>query len=154
MLVYLVLLSRTATEEHQVHVALFQDLQNAITVDFGLLYTLRVLFTEGPASALSHIRVVSPADIAQVYMNIMLFVPMGYLLPYASGWFRNRVRLRPVAACFLISVAIENMQLIFLPVPAGSFPQHAVRGGRHGRPGHRHGAYRQRHQHRTADRLL
>ncbi|MBO4837208.1 MAG: VanZ family protein [Clostridia bacterium] len=112
-LMYLVLLSRTAADEHQVHVALYQDLQDAITVDFGLLYTLRMFFTDGPAAAFSHIRVVSPANIAQVYMNIMLFVPMGYLLPYVSRWFRNRVRLRPVLACFLISFAVENLQLIF-----------------------------------------
>ena len=61
---------------------------------------------------MSHFRVIVPAGITQVYMNIMLFVPMGYLLPYVSSWFRAKVRYRPVLACFLISFATENIQLI------------------------------------------
>ena len=110
---YLVLFSRTASDHYTVHVALYQDLQNAVEVDFGLLQTIRIFFTQGPRAALSHIEVVKPEDITQVYMNIMLFVPMGYLLPYTSRWFRNRVRIRPVLACFLIAFLIENLQLIF-----------------------------------------
>ena len=43
----------------------------------------------------------------------MLFVPMGYLLPYTFTWFRVKVAVRPAVACFLISLLIENLQLIF-----------------------------------------
>ena len=110
---WIVFFSRTASEEYVVHVALFEDLTNAVEIDFGFLHAVRIFFTEGPAAALSHIEVVKPEDIAQVYMNMMLFVPMGYLLPYCSRWFRNRVRIRPVLACFLMAFAIENLQLIF-----------------------------------------
>ena len=113
VLSYLVLFSRSASDSYKVHVALYEDLQNAVEVDFSLLHVLRLFFTEGPGAALSHIQVVKPEDITQVYMNIMLFVPMGYLLPYTSRWFRNRVWTRPVMACFLIAVVIENLQLIF-----------------------------------------
>ena len=112
-LAYLVFFSRTASEDHQVHVALYQDLQNAVEIDFGLLKTLQIFFTEGPRAALSHVDVVKPEDITQVYMNVMLFVPMGYLLPYTSRWVRNRVRIRPVMICFLVAFMIENIQLIF-----------------------------------------
>ena len=52
-------------------------------------------------------------DITQVYMNIMLFVPMGYLLPYIFDWFRAKVQIRPVAACFITAFLIENLQLVF-----------------------------------------
>ena len=43
----------------------------------------------------------------------MLYVPMGYLLPYVFEWFRARSWVRPVLACFVISFITENLQLIF-----------------------------------------
>ena len=42
----------------------------------------------------------------------MLFIPMGYLLPYTFRWFRIKVKTRPVIASFLISLAVENLQLV------------------------------------------
>ena len=62
---------------------------------------------------MSHIRVEKLEDITQVYMNVMLFVPMGYLLPYIYPWFRARATCRPALAGFVISLLIENLQLIF-----------------------------------------
>lgn len=109
---YIVFFSRSATREYVVHVALFEDLQNAIRIDFGFLEWLRILFREGWTSAMSHVRVVNTSGITQVYMNIMLFVPMGYLLPYVFRWFRVRVRYRPVLTCFVLAFLIENLQLI------------------------------------------
>ena len=94
------------------HVALFQDLTNAVQIDFGILNVIPAIFREGPVSALRHIRVISPANIAQVYMNVMLFIPMGYLLPYVFSWFRAKPETRPLPVCFLASLAIENIQLI------------------------------------------
>lgn len=110
---YLVFFSRSATEEYQVHVALFKDLRDAVRIDLGFFGFIQTLFSQGFASALSHVKIISPAGITQVYMNIMLFVPMGYLLPYLFPWFRARVRIRPALACFTISLLIENLQLIF-----------------------------------------
>ncbi len=105
--------SRTTTEAYQVHVAPFQDLYNAVETDRGLADILQTVFTEGLTEGLSHVEVIRPEDIAQVYLNIMLFVPMGYLLPYVFGWFRANARIRPVVACFVLSLATENLQLIF-----------------------------------------
>ncbi len=110
---YLVLFSRSASEEYLVHIAPFADLQAAINTDYGLFDFLVALFTEGIQGAFSHIRVVKFEDITQVYMNVMLYVPMGYLLPYVFDFFRARSRVRPVLACFVISFATENLQLIF-----------------------------------------
>ena len=110
---YFVFLSRSATKDYQVHIALFSDLKNAIHIDFGFLGFIRTVFSEGFPVAFSHIRVEKAEDIAQVYMNIMLFVPMGYLLPYLFPWFRAKVKIRPALACFVISFLIENLQLIF-----------------------------------------
>ena len=56
---------------------------------------------------------VSGANITQVYLNVMLLVPMGYLLPYLFRWFRAKVYYRPAVACFVLSFLIENLQLVF-----------------------------------------
>ena len=110
---YLVFFSRAASESYRIHIAPFYDLQKAIDSDHGVFDILMILFTEGPQEALSHIRVVKAEDIAQVYMNMMLFVPMGYLLPDVFEDFRSRASVRPVLACFVISFVTENLQLIF-----------------------------------------
>lgn len=112
VLAWLVFFSRSTSSQHQVHVALFEDLQGAVQTDFGFFDFLRVIFTEGFHSAMSHVRIVSLADITQVYMNVMLFIPLGYLLPYISKWFRAKVRIRPAVTCFAVSFLIENLQLI------------------------------------------
>ncbi|MBR0352869.1 MAG: VanZ family protein [Oscillospiraceae bacterium] len=101
---WLVFFSRSASEEYRVHVALFQDLQNAINIDFGIL---RELSLGEP-----FIQILKGEDIAQAYMNLMLFVPMGYLLPYVFDWFRARPKIRPFVASVLIALLIENLQLI------------------------------------------
>ncbi len=110
---YLVFFSRTASEEYLVHIAPFADLQNAFSADYGLKDFIVLLFRDGLREAFSHVYVVKFADITQVYMNIMLYVPMGYLLPYLFEFFRTRSGIRPVLACFVISFITENLQLIF-----------------------------------------
>ncbi len=110
---YFVFFSRSATEDYQIHTALFSDLGKAVRIDLGFIGFIRTVFTEGFPAAMAHIQIEKAEDIAQVYMNIMLFVPMGYLLPYLFAWFRARVRIRPALACFVLSFLIENLQLVF-----------------------------------------
>ena len=109
----IVFFSRSAGDEYQVHVAPFQDLYNAVETDRGLVDVIETIFKKGILEGLSHVDIIKPQDIVQVYLNVMLFVPMGYLLPYVFNWFRARATIRPVVACFVISLATENMQLIF-----------------------------------------
>ena len=111
--VYLVFISRAASDSYKIHIAPFADLKKAVDSDHGVFDILVILIEQGPEEALSHIRIVKAEDIAQVYMNMMLFVPMGYLLPYVFEFFRARARVRPVFACFVISFVTENIQLIF-----------------------------------------
>ena len=110
---YIVFFSRSATRDYQVHIALFSDLKNAIHIDFGFLGFIRMIITDGFRAALPHFQIEKAEDITQVYMNIMLFIPMGYLLPYIFDWFRAKVRYRPALACFVTAFLIENLQLIF-----------------------------------------
>ena len=111
-LLYVTLFSRTAAADYAVHIALYDDLTKAVHIDLGFLELIRLLFAEGFRAALSHVEIVKAADITQVYMNIALMVPMGYLLPYIFPWFQKKVRQRPVLACFLFALLIENIQLM------------------------------------------
>ena len=108
---WLTFLSRSASEAFLVHVAPLEDLKNAFRTDHGFSDVFSRLFTEG-FSAFANVRLVRPEDIAQFYMNVMVFVPLGYLLPYTFRWFRERVWTRPAGVCFLISFFTENMQLM------------------------------------------
>ena len=110
---YVTFLSRRESENYSIHSGpLFQDFASSFYIDFGLLDIINILFTEGLSAALSHIRIISADGIAQVYLNVMMLVPMGYLLPYTFDWFRQNVLRRTIPACFLSSVLIENIQLL------------------------------------------
>ncbi len=109
---WLVFFSRSATRDYQVHVAVLNDLANSISMDLGIFNVLHILLTEGYEAARSHVEIINAADIYQVYLNIMLFIPMGYLLPYVFDFFQARPWTRPVAGCFIISFVTENLQLI------------------------------------------
>ena len=108
---WLTFLSRSAMNDYAVHVAPLEDLKNAFRTDHGFSDVFSRLFTEG-FSAFANVRLVRPEDLAQFYMNVMVFVPLGYLLPYTFRWFRERVWTRPVGVCFLLSFFTENMQLM------------------------------------------
>ena len=109
---WLVFFSRASSGSYTVHVAPLEDLKNAFSTPTGFSGWFRTLFTEGVSSAFSQISIVRPEDISQFYLNMMLFVPIGYLLPYTFRWFRARVRVRPVLFCLLLSFLVENLQLI------------------------------------------
>ena len=109
---WLVFFSRGTSGDYTVHVAPLEDVKNAFSTPTGFSGWFRTLFTEGFSSAFSQISIVRPEDLSQFYLNMILFVPMGYLLPYVFRWFRARVRIRPVLFCLLLSLLVENLQLI------------------------------------------
>ncbi len=111
ILLYVAFLSRSASEDYLIHIALYEDLANAIKIDFGILGFIKTVLTDGFGAAMNHVSV-NLDDIEQVYFNVAMFVPMGYLLPYVFDYFRRKVRYRPVVASLLCSFLIENIQLI------------------------------------------
>lgn len=111
--VYLVFFSRAVGENYKVHVEPLKDFINAIALEGGLPSIVETMRNEGFFAGLSRIKIEKPEDIAQIYMNIMLFVPLGYLLPYVFDFIQHKVTYRPVLFCFLISIITENIQLIF-----------------------------------------
>ena len=109
---WLVFFSRDTSGSYDVHVAPLEDVKNAFSTPTGFTGWFQTLFTEGFASAFSQISIVRPEDLSQFYLNMMLFVPMGYLLPYVFRWFRAQVNTRPVLFCLLLSFLVENLQLM------------------------------------------
>jgi catechol 2,3-dioxygenase-like lactoylglutathione lyase family enzyme len=109
---FIVFFSRQTGDAYQVHAAPLQDLFNAVRTDSGFADAILSIFRDGIKEGISHFHI-EPKDVVQVYLNIMLFVPLGYLLPYVFPWFRARARIRPVIACLLISFITENLQLVF-----------------------------------------
>lgn len=112
LLAWLVFFSRASTGDYSIHIAPLEDLKNAFSTPTGFSGWFRTLFTDGVTSALSQIYVARPNDLAQFYLNVVVFIPIGYLFPYAFRWFRAGVRIRPVVFSFLLSLLIENIQLI------------------------------------------
>ncbi|MBP3894595.1 MAG: VanZ family protein [Atopobiaceae bacterium] len=109
---YLVFFSRDAHVDYLVHTAIYEGAASAINIDLGFVDFLISIFKNGVPETLSHIHILRPYQVAELYLNIMLFVPMGYLLPYTFEWFRDRVNVRPIVASFLASLLIENVQLV------------------------------------------
>ena len=109
---WLAIFSRPESSDYWIHVDPFRDTIDAFSTERGFSDVFRRIFTEGIASAFADVKLVRPEDLIQFYLNIIVFVPFGYLLPYAFRWFRERVRLRPALVCFLISFMTENLQLI------------------------------------------
>ena len=112
LLSYVVFFSRSASDDYLVHVALYEDLANAVQIDYGILGFIKDIFTNGFSSAMEHVKVNKIEDIYQVYLNIALFIPMGYLLPYVFDFFRKDMKVRVLSACFITTLLIENIQLM------------------------------------------
>ena len=109
---YVTLFSRGAYDDYKLHISLFEDLSNSIKIDFGVLGFIKTVFTDGISRAMSHVKIQHFEDIAQVYLNVILFIPLGYLLPYVFDWFRADILKRTVTVGFVTSLFIENIQLI------------------------------------------
>lgn len=88
-LLYLVLLARTPNPDYVVRNAGFS------------IFTMTWQDIELPEE-----------EFIEFYLNVMVFIPMGYLLPYIYRWFRNHAWSRSLLMCFVASIIIENMQLI------------------------------------------
>lgn len=108
---YLVVFSRSASQDYYINTAFMYDLTNSIKFDMGLFGVIKELFVQGFQEGFSHIHIEKPEDITQVISNTMFYIPMGYLLPYVIEALRHRKRLT-ILLCFMISFVTENLQLI------------------------------------------
>lgn len=110
--VYLVFFSRSESSVYQVNTNFMYDLKHSFKVDIGVFSIIKDIFVQGFNVGFSHIHIEKPEDITQVLANTLLYVPMGYLLPYTIEKLRNKKAIT-VLICFLVSFLTENFQLVF-----------------------------------------
>jgi glycopeptide antibiotics resistance protein len=104
---YFTLLSRVGMPEAMYELELFSAYRHSLQFDFGILGTIRRLLTDGlPAG----IGIESAESLEEVILNILLYVPMGYLMPVV--WPRLRVA-HVIIIGFLSSILTETIQLVF-----------------------------------------
>ncbi len=87
----------------------FDNYRQAFSLDLGLKETLKML-PEGIRETLQYVHIRNYTAAREVFMNILLYVPMGYLLPFIIKPMRYSV-LACTAVGFLCSCATEYAQL-------------------------------------------
>ncbi len=87
------------------------DFESAFYLDLGVIGTLRSLIRNGPEAALGTVHIASRQMAKEVFLNILLYIPMGYLLPFV--WKEMRHIWVITLAGFLCSCATELAQLYF-----------------------------------------
>lgn len=109
---YTTLFSRAAAADYRVHIDLFRHFVDSL-IDFGVLGYILGFVSGGSINLSSEITSFSLNGITELYLNILLLVPMGYFLPYLFRWFRrNEIKFKATVASFLVSLCTENIQLI------------------------------------------
>ena len=106
---YVVFFSRNASEVYSVQSVI---LGPVFTIDSGFIGVLKVLFTQGIQQAIDSMHFAGWYSVSEVYLNVMLFIPFGYLLPYVFKTFRDQANRYTVLCGFCVSLFIENIQLI------------------------------------------
>ncbi len=88
------------------------DFQSAFYLDLGLIGTIQQLFSGNFSAVVSSIHVKSSFMAREVLLNILLYLPMGYLLPFTFKMFRYGVILT-TSVGFFCSLATELAQAYF-----------------------------------------
>jgi glycopeptide antibiotics resistance protein len=109
---YITFFSRAAHNEYRVKTDFFAKFFASFQLDKGFGGFVDAILHGHPLEAFRSVHILDFKTIAEVYLNVMLYVPFGYLIPYVFAWFRTKPRLRVTAACFLISLLTENIQLV------------------------------------------
>ncbi len=90
----------------------FGQYHNAVYLDLGIMGTIRSVWQNGLQETLRHIHLLSASAAREVLLNILLYVPMGYLLPFILKPMRYSVMACTVVG-LLCSCATEFAQLYY-----------------------------------------
>jgi glycopeptide antibiotics resistance protein len=103
---YVTLLSREASPIVRMETVLLSAYRASFDLDYGVLGTLKHLIAEGfPAG----IRLVNTEPLEGILLNILLYIPMGYLLPLLFPRLKGR---HVLMLGFAASLLTETTQLI------------------------------------------
>ena len=97
----------------RIQLVFLKGYRTVFAFDSGILGIFKELFTEGPVSGLSGIHFVSTEPLEGVILNILLYIPMGYLLPVLwSSLARGKWMWKVLVLGFVVSLLTEIVQLI------------------------------------------
>ena len=113
---YYTMLSREVMPSAKIQLVLLRDYRTAFAFDSGFLGTLREVFSEGLASGISGVHFVSTEPLKGVIRNILLYIPIGYLIPvlwpaFARGKMIWKVLLLGGAASILTELIQLTLRL-------------------------------------------
>lgn len=107
-LIYFTLISRSEGYSGYTEVSLvpFRAFRRSFSFDLGFFGVIRVLLTRGWNAAISMIHIDSVATARGMLLNVLLFVPFGYLLPVVAPRLRSwwKVLLLGLALSFVIEL--------------------------------------------------
>ena len=110
---YYTLLSRDVMPSARIQLVFLRGYRTAFAFDSGIFGALKEMLTEGPVSGLSGIHFVSTEPLEGVILNILLYIPMGYLLPVLwSSLAQGKWMWKILLAGFAASLLTEIVQLI------------------------------------------
>lgn len=108
----LTILNREVLSSEAIILTPGSDLQNAFYLDLGIAGVIRDIISLDFQGALSQIHVESSFMAREVILNVLLYFPMGYLLPFVFKNLRGHIFLITFIG-FLCSCATESAQLYF-----------------------------------------
>ncbi|MBP3876339.1 MAG: VanZ family protein [Lachnospiraceae bacterium] len=105
------ILNREVISDSAVVLNPMRDFESAFYLDLGVIGTIRSIFQNGLQPTLSTIHIESRRMAKEVLLNVLLYIPMGYLLPFV--WKKMRHIWIITVIGFLCSCATEFAQLYF-----------------------------------------
>lgn len=109
---YYTLLNRDAIHYAQVQEEAFHAYKQSLYFDYGPLHVLDQLLHADWSAGLSSVHIIATEPLEGILLNILLYIPLGYLLPYSISFFsRGFLLYRTLIMGFLLSLGTEMVQL-------------------------------------------
>lgn len=106
------ILNREVLSDHYLVLQPAGDFKSAFYLDLGFVGTIRTLLHGGIRAAAESVHIRNSEMAREVFLNILLYVPMGYLIPFIFKSLRSHVFVVTFIG-FLCSCATETAQLIY-----------------------------------------
>lgn len=108
---WVTLLSRLSEAQYEVHFTLFRALRKMVEIEGGMSGFFSALLKGDARNAFSLIHIVSMRQIDGIILNILMFTPLGYLVP--AVWPKLGRWRRMLLLGTLCSLTIELLQGFF-----------------------------------------
>lgn len=105
------ILNREVISSTAVILTPMSDFESAFYLDLGIVGMIKELVRNGPQAVLSSVHIVSGRMAKEVLLNVLLYIPMGYLLPFVSKHMRTITAITMIG--LLCSCATETAQLVY-----------------------------------------